>query len=143
MKNWMRCQTPQRTEKSDFWKDANYDVYKAKNGEHFCDRLADYATSRMVNANGITHNWKTSDVKSAFMSLGFRKSDCDTWGDIAYVANMAYADYFPEVLKTEADCLRFAQAASKDPDGYNGKHFNRYLADAMGKGEVINWADFI
>lgn len=143
MKAWMRCKTPERTEQSDFWRDKNYDVYKEKHGEHFCDRLADMATSKMLNANGVLHNWKTTDVKNAFASLGLKKKECDTWGDIAYLANMAYADFFPEVLRTEADCLRYAQMASLDPDSYNGQHFNRYLADAMGKGEVIKWSDFI
>lgn len=143
MKAWMRCQTPKRSEKSDFWRDANYDKYKEKHGEHFCDRLADYATKRMINSNGMSHNWTTADVRNAFASMGLRKAACDTWGDIAYLANMAYADFYPDVLKNETDCLRYAQAASLDTDAYNGQHLNRYLADAMGKGEAIEWAAFL
>lgn len=143
MKPWMYCKTPERTEKSDFWRDENYSKYVEKNGEHFCDRLADMATSKMKNANGIKHNWTTAQVKDAFTQFGLKKKECDTWGDVAYLANMAYADFFPDLLKTEAECLKYAQMASLDPDSYPGQHFNRYLADTMGKGDVINWADFL
>lgn len=143
MKAWMNCRKPERTEKSDFWRDSNYDKYKMKHGEHFCDRLADEVSKKMVNVNRSVHNWKTENVRQAFAQLGFKKKECDTWGDITYLANMAYADFFPEVLKTETECLKYAEMASLDPDSYPGQHFNRYLADAMGKGEVINWADFV
>lgn len=41
-----------------------------------------------------------------------------TWGDVAYSANMHYADYFGTTLKTEADCVK--QARRQIPDNVIG-----------------------
>lgn len=131
--------------KYEFWKDSDYHEYEEKNGNHFSDKLADYAIKAMQNnAHADTaHKWSVQDVKSAFEKLGMTKPADITWGDIAYSANMAYADYFGVSLKTEADCLKQAYADAVDPDGYPGKIFNRWLADIMGKNTKISWSEYI
>lgn len=46
-----------------------------------------------------------------------------THGDAAYLANMYYADLYPDPLKDEASCLRAAYKIANDPDGYDGMIF--------------------
>lgn len=57
------------------------------------------------------------------------------WGDITYLANMAYADFYPDIIKSEALCIDYAVSVAEDPDGYEGIAFLRYVADRKGKGE--------
>ena len=83
------------------------------------------------------------EVKAAFEKMGFKKPETATWGDIAYSANMAYADYFGGSIKTEADAVRYAYDDVSDPDGYPGKIFNRWLADIMGQGSEVDWEEYI
>lgn len=52
---------------------------------------------------------------------------------VTYAANMAYADFYPDPLKDEAACLRYAHKVANDPDGYDGMIFCRWTADAIGK----------
>lgn len=122
----------------------DYDEYVKKHGAHFTDDLADWASKQMDNAHGDkSHHWSTADVKSAFERLGYKKPEESTWGDAAYSANMHYADYFGESLKTEADCIKQAYADVTDPDGYPGKVFNRWAADVAGKKMDVPWDNFI
>lgn len=60
-----------------------------------------------------------------------------------YLANMYYADLYPDPLKDEASCLRAAYKVANDPDGYEGMIFCRWTADAIGKAININWEKFV
>jgi hypothetical protein len=118
--------------------------YKEKHGSHFTDDLASWASKQMQNAHGeANHHWSIADVKSAFERFGLTKPEEITWGDIAYAANMHYADYYGVSLKTETDCVRQAYADAADPDGYPGKIFNRWFADVLGSKKAVPWDDFI
>lgn len=120
-----------------------YSEYIKKNGQHFTDALAEYASKMMENANGQAHSWTTSQVKKAMESLGLTIPNNVTYGDAAYLANMYYADLFPDPLKDEASCLKAAYKIANDPDGYEGLIFNRWLADMVGKEVKIDWTKFI
>lgn len=127
-----------------FWEDENFSKYIEHHGEHFSDSLAEYASNKMENAHGEAgHHWSVQEVRDAFEKLMLKKPDANTWGDVAYAANMAYADYYGESLTTEVECLKQAHADVADPDGYPGKVFNRWLSDVMGKGEKIEWNRFL
>lgn len=66
-----------------------------------------------------------------------------TTGDVTYAANMAYADFYPDPLKDEAACLRYAHKVANDPDGYDGMIFCRWTADAIGKAIKLDWEKFV
>lgn len=66
-----------------------------------------------------------------------------THGDAAYLANMYYADLYPDPLKDEASCLRAAYKVANDPDGYEGMIFCRWTADAIGKAIKLDWEKFV
>lgn len=66
-----------------------------------------------------------------------------TNGDVTYLANMYYADLYPDPLKDEASCLRAAYKVANDPDGYDGMIFCRWTADAIGKAIKLDWEKFV
>lgn len=105
--------------------------------------LAEHVSKMMENANGQRHTWTTSQVKKSMESLGLTIPSHVTHGDAAYLANMYYADLYPDPLKDEASCLRAAYKVANDPDGYEGMIFCRWTADAIGKAISINWEKFV
>lgn len=91
----------------------------------------------IVNA----HSWTTEQLRNV---LGqFTPTHNETSGDIAYTANMAYADFYPAVLDTVDKCITYAKLVASDPDGYEGMEFMRWTSDAIGKSLTLNWEDFI
>lgn len=102
---------------------------------------ADYASKKMVNASGNAHSWTTEQLRNV---LGpFTPTHNETSGDMAYTANMAYADFYPAVLDTVDKCITYAKLVASDPDGYEGMEFMRWTSDAIGKSLTLNWEDFI
>lgn len=121
----------------------DYRLHKCLIEYHFTDALAEHVSKIMVNANGQQHSWTTSQVKKSMESLGLSISDKVTIGDVTYAANMAYADLYPDPLKDEAACLRYAYKIANDPDGYEGMIFCRWTADAIGKAIKLDWEKFV
>lgn len=121
----------------------DYSKYIEKHGYHFTDALAEYASKMMVNANGQNHSWTANQVKKSMEGLGLSILEKVTTGDATYLANMYYADLYPDPLKDEASCLRAAYKSANDPDGYEGMTFCRWTADAIGKAIKIDWEKFI
>lgn len=120
-----------------------YSEYVKKHGYHFTDALAEHVSKMMENANGQQHTWTTSQVKKSMESLGLSIPGKVTTGDVTYAANMAYADFYPDPLKDEAACLRYAHKVANDPDGYDGMIFCRWTADAIGKAIKLDWEKFV
>lgn len=117
--------------------------YVQAHGYHFTDALAEYVCSMMVNIDGTRHRWSVQEVKDAVLSLGFHVSDMVTDGDMAYLANMYYSDFYPDPLDDEVDCIRAAYRVATDPDGYDGIAFCRWTADTIGRAKDIDWPKFI
>lgn len=120
-----------------------YSEYVKKHGYHFTGALAEHVSKMMENANGQQHSWTTSQVKKSMESLGLTIPKHVTYGDAAYLANMYYADLYPDPLKDEASCLRAAYKIANDPDGYDGMIFCRWTADAIGKAIKLDWEKFV
>ena len=104
---------------------------------------AEHVSKMMVNASGQQHSWTTNQVKKSMESLGLTIPKHVTYGDAAYLANMYYADLYPDPLKDEASCLRAAYKIANDPDGYDGMIFCRWTADAIGKAIKLDWEKFV
>lgn len=123
-----------------------YSEYVKKHGYHFTEALAEHVSEMMENANGQTHTWKSSQVKKALEGMGFTLSGATkteaTIGDITYLANMYYADLYPDPFKDEISCLRAAYKIANDIDGYKGMIFCRWTSDAIGKSIEIDWEKF-
>lgn len=120
-----------------------YGQYLEVHGKHFTDELAEMASKRMKNRNGLYHSWSVNDIKNAFERIGLEKPEEYTWGDATYAANMAYADFYGSSLKTEQDCLKYSHDLMSDVDGYDGMILNRYISDLMGKKIKMDWSKYI
>ena len=121
--------------------DNGYKDYVCKNGLHFTRSLQEYASKQMVNSNGLTHTWTAEQVQNVCDVLNLEIPSTSTIDDVAYTANMAYADFHPELL-SEHQCIKYAVAVANDKDGYEGIQFCRWTADIAGKGETIDWTKF-
>ena len=119
-----------------------FEEYVKKHGYHFTETLAEHVSKMMHNASGISHSWTAQQVRKAMESLGFVIPANTTLGDVTYLANMYYADLYPDPLKDEASCLKAAYKTATDPDGYEGMVFCRWTADAIGKAVDINWKEY-
>ena len=125
----------------------DFEEYVKKHGYHFTEELAEHLSKMMENTNGQMHTWTAQQVKKAMESLGLMplgktKSEA-TLGDVTYLANMYYADLYPDPLKDEASCLKAAYKIAVDPDGYKGMVFCRWTADAIGLATKVDWKKFV
>lgn len=121
-----------------------FDQYVAKHGYHFTEALAQIASDMMINKNGSPHKWTPQQVESYLKMNGYHDYKSCTLGDLTYLANMAYADFYPDVVRSEDACIRYAMAVAKDPDGYKGMVFSRWVSDLIGKDmSTIQWEKFI
>lgn len=119
-----------------------FEEYLDEHGPHFSRELCDHAVSCMENADGSKHRYSKEEVKQLLERNGVTVKnavECDA----CYVANMAYADFFPEPLKNERDIAIFVKKYIDDPDGYEGVAFSRYLADLKRTGQRVDWEEMI
>lgn len=118
--------------------------YVVRHGYHFTPELADCASKMLFNANKREHRWTCEQIKQHLAVQGITDLGKCTIGDITFLANMAYADFYPEVLPNEHACIKYAIAISKDPDGYDGIVFSRWIADLIGRRETtIEWERYV
>lgn len=95
----------------------------------------------MVNSNNQEHTWTSEQVQNVCNVLNLKIPNTSTIEDVTYTANMAYADFYPELLN-EHHCIKYAAAVANDKDGYTGIQFYRWVADVVGKKENIDWDKF-
>lgn len=118
-------------------------AYIKNHGYHFTNKLAEYVSKKMINVDKSQHSWTAQEVKTAIKNANFKIPSGITDGDVTYLANMYYADLYPNPLQSEEDCIKAAYKIANDPDGYEGMIFCRWIADAIGKSVDINWKDFV
>lgn len=87
------------------------------------------------------HTWTSEQVQNVCNVLNLKIPNTSTIEDVTYTANMAYADFYPELLN-EHQCIKYAVAVANDKDGYTGIQFCRWVADVVGKKENIDWDKF-
>lgn len=122
----------------------SYVDYIKKHGYHFTEALAEHVSALFKNADGSSHIWTAQQINKAMTALGLpTSSDKVTLGDLTYLANMYYSDFYPDPLRDESACLKAAHKIATDPDGYKGMVFCRWTADAIGKAINIDWEKFI
>lgn len=129
-------------------KNKGYEAYVEKHGYHFTDDLAAMAIGRMQNADTseFKHGrWTVEQTKGAFKSLNPSGKYLHkvTDGDLAYAANMYYADLYPDPITSEAGCLKAATRIANDPDGYEGQIFTRWVGDLMKQNITIDWEAYV
>lgn len=116
--------------------------YIATNKYHFTESLMKYAVSKMINTDGSTEHISKDTVDNYIITHGYVHPTKSNLYDITYTANMAYADFYPNILDSTDKCIEYALAVANDIDGYEGIEFCRWLADLMGKNVKIDWNNF-
>lgn len=94
-------------------KEDGYNDYVSKHGLHFTKALQEYASKQMVNSNNQEHTWTSEQVQNVCNVLNLKIPDTSTIEDVTYTANMAYADFYPELLN-EHQCIKYAAAVAND-----------------------------
>ena len=120
-----------------------YENYLKAHGHHFTDALAEQESGYLKNADNSGHKWTPAQVSKQLDMLGLKLPEHITNGDATYLANMYYSDFYPEILKDEVSCIRMAQKATMDVDGYDGMIFNRWIADIKSKDIDIDFEEFV
>ena len=120
-----------------------YEEYLEKHGHHFTDALAERASDYLKNADGSEHRWTPAQVSKQLEILGLKLPEHVSNGDVTYLANMYYSDFYPDVLKDEASCIKMAHKAAIDVDGYKGMTFKRWLTDIESRKIDIDFEEFV
>lgn len=120
-----------------------YKKYVKIHDHHFNNELSEHVSKMMENSNGSKHSWTCEQVKQELMLRNVQDYGHCSLGDITYLANMAYADFFPNVLETEQACIKYAIAVAQDVDGYEGIAFCRWMADVKNKDIEIDWEHYV
>lgn len=89
-------------------KEDGYNDYVSKHGLHFTKALQEYASKQMVNSNNQEHTWTSEQVQNVCNVLNLKIPNTSTIEDVTYTANMAYADFYPELLN-EHQCINMLQ----------------------------------
>lgn len=95
----------------------------------------------LVNMDHILRSLYRNTLVNRWLIQNLKIPDTSTIEDVTYTANMAYADFYPELLN-EHQCIKYAAAVANDKDGYTGIQFCRWMADVVGKKEHIDWDKF-
>lgn len=119
-----------------------FESYLDEHGPHFSKKPCEYAVGNMENADGSKHRYSKEEVKELLKRNGVTVKKASEY-DCCFVANMAYADFFPEPLRNEFDIAMYVKKYIDDPDGYEGIAFSRYLADLKRTGTYIDWEEMI
>jgi len=125
-----------------YFSSKTFEDYLDEHGPHFSKKLCELAVSCMENADGSKHRYSKEEVKELLKRNGVTVKKASEY-DCCFVANMAYADFFPEPLRNEFDIAMYVKKYIDDPDGYDGIAFSRYLADLKRTGKHIDWEEMI
>lgn len=122
--------------------------YLSMYGWHFSNNMFDWAVSMMKVKDTSTGKEKrlesmSKDAVYDMLKKYGVKIENDNGCDVAYVANMAKADYFKSSITDELHLALFVKDYIDDTDGYNGLPFTRFVADCIGKGTPIMWLDML
>lgn len=118
--------------------------YLSANGWHFNKPMMEWAVSLMRKRKGakeegveLLSKEKTEELLKTY---GVKVENCVGY-DMAYVANMARADFYGSSITDEQHLALFIKDYLDDPDGYEGQPFTRFYADTIGGGIPIPWED--
>ena len=118
-------------------------AYLGTYGEHFSKELCQDAVSMMRDRNGNPVEMIPKDDVKALLERNGVTLEHNTLYDAVYVHAMAMADYWGSSIDDEAHLAMYIKDYIDDPDGYEGKAFNRWYADCCKQGIVLDWEDYV
>lgn len=112
--------------------------YLNKYGEHFNEKLSNYAISLMCHSSKTILN--KLQVEQLLKTNNINVSN---FYDALYVTNMAYMDYYGSSIADETHLALFIKDFIQDEDGYESKPFQHWVIDMKNKNINIDWNDMI
>ena len=118
-------------------------AYLGTYGEHFSKELCEDAVKMMRDRQGNPVQMASKeDIKTMLENNGVTLGR-NTLYDAVYVHAMARADCWGSSIDDELHLARAIKDYLDDPDGYEGKAFNRWYADMCKMGVVLDWEDYL
>lgn len=120
----------------------SYAKYIKVNGYHFTDELAEHASKMLYDKMPLQYITK-QQISDLIETSKINMHRRVTLGDMIYAINNAHSLFYPDLLKDVKSCLVHAAKVVNSMNGYEGVIFRQWLADTVGKGEEINWDNYI
>jgi hypothetical protein len=117
--------------------------YIEKHGNHFTVELAMEASKCLINKDGSKHLWDAEQVEKLTEKKVYYNITRSTLGDMVYIANMAYANYFPNVIDRKNKCIEAALAIVEDVDGYEGMAFSSWVTGLVYQGKDFDFSKYV
>lgn len=120
--------------------------YLGHYGWHFNRKAFDFAVSKMRKKQGDTTTkvdpYTKDEVNDILRRAGLTL-DNDVMYDAAYVATMCRADYAKSSVPDEAHVALFVKDTLDDCDACDGETMRCWYAKMVGRGEPVEWEDFL
>ncbi len=117
--------------------------YLSNHGWHFSKAMCEHAVSCMKDRSGnkITPHPKEK-VEALLKQYGIELKNAKGY-DAVYVFHFGMAKLQGSSIIDQQRLAMFVRDYIDDADGYEGIALTRYYADCIGKGEPIEWEDFV
>lgn len=120
-----------------------FEEYIDQYGPHFSKRLYEWAVSMIRDRNGGKVAPMTKEQVDEFLKARGVTLKGGKGHDVAYVYQMARADYYGSSITDDTHLAMFVRDYIDDPDGSPAKAFDHFVVDCKSKGEPVFWDDMI
>lgn len=120
-----------------------YNEYIKKNGYHFTEKLAEYASKKLYNNVPYLQYVSKSQISELIESQKITISNKATLGDIIYATNSAYLNMYPEFIKDVKSCIMYANKLVNSKNSYEGIIFCHWNSDIIANNIDIDWHKYI
>ncbi len=117
--------------------------YLSNHGWHFSKSMCEHAVSHMKDRSGnkITPHSKEK-VEALLKQYGIELKNAKGY-DAVFVYHIGMAKFQGSSVPDQQRLAIFVRDYLDDADGYEGIALTRYYADCIGRGEPIEWEDFV
>lgn len=117
--------------------------YIGEYGYHFNKKLFEFAVDMMESRDGEPFDpWDKKQVNE-FLEENGVEVDNNVGHDLAYVLNMARADYFGSSIKDDESLAKFVKDYADDPDGSETRAFDEFWIKTVALGIPIFWDEVL
>lgn len=117
--------------------------YLSFNDFHFSKPMYRWAVSMMTDRNGKKAEFMEKEQVIDVLKRNSVTVEKDMGYDIPYVYAMARSDYFGSSITDEAHLAKFVKDYIDDPDGYETRAFDEFLAKLNAKSVSVPWEDLL
>lgn len=107
-----------------------------------CAAKAMYKINRQTGKEEKVPQYKKEDVDNLLKKFNIEVENKGNY-DYVYIAQMCKADFFGSSIIDEQRLAMFVKDYCDDGDQGDGFILRRWIADMTGKGEPIDWLDFM